>query len=195
MDKHGLEKLKPVGDAYMFAGGVPVVNNTHEIDAVPGALEIQSFMENINAEKKAKARPVFGIRIGINTGPLMAGVVGEKKFVYDVWGDAVNLASRMESSSEKGRVNISESTYIRIKDFFVTGHRGQIMVKDKGAVDMYFVQRILPALSSDEFGLQPNERFREMYRRYQADNAAVHDYPMSSQNKSVLDIITSEYVN
>ncbi len=163
MDKYGLEKLKTIGDAYMFAGGVPVVNHTHEIDAVLGALEIQSLIGKINAEKKSADRPIFEIRIGINTGPLMAGVVGEKKFVYDVWGDSVNLASRMESSGEKGQVNISESTYQRIKDFFETEHRGQIMAKNKGAVNMYFVKRILPALSLDPDGLQPNDRFREMY--------------------------------
>ncbi|MGV8058625.1 MAG: adenylate/guanylate cyclase domain-containing protein [Smithellaceae bacterium] len=167
MDKYGLEKLKTIGDAYMFAGGVPVVNNTHEIDAVLGALEIQSFIEKINAEKKSVGRPVFEIRIGINTGPLMAGVVGEKKFVYDVWGDSVNLASRMESSSEKGRINISESAYVGIKDFFETEHRGQIMAKNKGAVDMYFVKRIKPGLSQDAEGLIPDGRFWEMYRRKQ----------------------------
>jgi adenylate cyclase len=167
MDKYGLEKLKTIGDSYMYAGGVPVVNNTHDIDAVLSALEIQSFLEKINQEKKNEGRPVFEIRIGINTGPLMAGVVGKKKFVYDVWGDSVNLASRMESSGERGQVNISESTYLRIRDFFETEHRGQIMAKNKGVVDMYFVKRIKPDLSQDGDDLCPNERFREMYRKRQ----------------------------
>ena len=167
MDKYGLEKLKTIGDAYMYAGGVPVVNGTHEIDAVLGALEIQSFVEKINKEKKKDGRPVFEIRIGINTGPLMAGVVGTKKFVYDVWGDSVNIASRMESSGESGQVNISESTYRRIQDFFETEHRGQIMAKNKGSVDMYFVKRIRPEFSLDGAGLQPNEHFRGMYRTCQ----------------------------
>jgi class 3 adenylate cyclase len=164
MDKYGLEKLKTIGDSYMYAGGVPIVNNTHEIDAVLGALEIQSFIEKINEQKLENGRPVFEIRIGINTGGLMAGVVGEKKFIYDVWGDSVNLASRMESSCEKGRVNISESTHERIKDFFETETRGQIMAKSKGAVDMYFVKRIKTELSADPAGREPNDRFREMYR-------------------------------
>jgi class 3 adenylate cyclase len=168
MDRYGLEKLKTIGDSYMYAGGVPVVNNTHEIDAVQGALEIQSVIEKINEQKTINCRPVFEIRIGINTGALMAGVVGEKKFVYDVWGDSVNLASRMESSCEKGRVNISESTYIRIKDFFETEARGQILAKNKGAVNMYFVKRIKPELSCDPAGRKPNERFREMYHARQA---------------------------
>jgi class 3 adenylate cyclase len=173
MDKYGLEKLKTIGDAYMFAGGVPVVNNTHEIDAVLGALEIQSFVDKINKEKKKEGRPVFEIRIGINTGPLMAGVVGKKKFVYDVWGDSVNLASRMESSGEKGQVNISESTYVRIRDFFETEHRGQVMAKNKGVVDMYFIKRLKPELSRDGDGLLPNESFREMYRLRQTENPSL----------------------
>ena len=171
MDKYGLEKLKTIGDSYMYAGGVPVINNTHEIDAVLGALEIQSFVEQINKEKACKGRPVFEIRIGINTGPLMAGVVGEKKFVYDVWGDSVNLASRMESSGKKGRVNISESTHVRIKDLFETEARGQIIAKNKGAVEMYFVKRIKPELSSDAAGFIPNERFRGIYKTYQEKNS------------------------
>jgi len=170
MDKYGLEKLKTIGDAYMYAGGVPVVNHTHEIDAVLGALEIQSLVEKVNQEKAGSGRPVFEIRIGINTGSLMAGVVGEKKFVYDLWGDSVNLASRMESSGRKGMVNISESTYIRIKDLFETEARGRILAKNKGAVEMYFVKRIKPEFSSDADGLLPNERFLEIYKNYQENN-------------------------
>ncbi len=169
MDKYGLEKLKTIGDAYMFAGGVPVVNNTHEIDAVLGSLEIRDVVEKINRKKKKAEWPVFEIRIGINTGPLMAGVVGEKKFVYDVWGDSVNLAKRMESAGARGQVNISAVTYERVKDFFVTEQRGQILAKNKGAVNMYFVKRIKPELSLDAAGLQPNEIFWEMYHERQKE--------------------------
>jgi len=169
MDKYGLEKLKTIGDAYMFAGGVPVVNNTHEIDAVLGSLEIRDVVEKINRKKKKAEWPVFEIRIGINTGPLMAGVVGEKKFVYDVWGDSVNLAKRMVSAGARGQVNISAVTYERVKDFFVTEQRGQILAKNKGAVNMYFVKRIKPELSLDAAGLQPNEIFWEMYHERQKE--------------------------
>lgn len=163
MDKYGLEKLKTIGDAYMFAGGIPVVNNTHAIDAVLGALEMESFISEINDEKEDAGRPAFEIRIGINTGPLMAGVVGRKKFVYDVWGDSVNLANRMESAAEKGKINISESTCLLIRDFFKTEHRGRIVVKNKGAVDMYFVQGIKSGLARDAQCLIPNEVFWEKY--------------------------------
>jgi len=163
MDKYGLEKLKTIGDAYMYAGGVPAINRTHAIDAVLGALEIQSLVEKVNREKASSGRPVFEIRIGVNSGPLMAGVVGEKKFVYDVWGDSVNLASRMESSGYKGKINISESTYILIKDYFETEARGRIMAKNKGTVEMYFVNRIKPEFSSDESCLTINESFRKIY--------------------------------
>ncbi len=167
MDKYGLEKLKTIGDSYMYAGGVPLANDTHAIDAVLGAIEILSLVENANKEKTGQGRPVFEIRIGIHTGPLMAGVVGEKKFVYDVWGDSVNLASRMESSGEKGKINISEATYIRIKEFFETEGRGQIVAKNKGAVNMYFVLGIKAGLTEEEACLVPNAYFRNQYHNYQ----------------------------
>ena len=170
MDKYGLEKLKTIGDSYMYAGGVPLPNATHAIDAVLGALEIQSFVEQINLEKSQSGRPVFEIRIGINSGPLMAGVVGEKKFVYDVWGDSVNLASRMESSGGKGRINISESTYARIKDYFETESRGQVLAKNKGAVDMYFVKGLKKEYASDPEGRTPNERFHAVYGKLRGEN-------------------------
>lgn len=163
MDKYGLEKLKTIGDAYMYAGGVPSMNETHAMDAVLGALEIQSLVDKVNREKASSGRPVFEIRIGMNSGPLMAGVVGEKKFVYDIWGDSVNLANRMESSGCKGKINISESTHILIKDYFETEARGRIVAKNKGTVEMYFVNRIKPEFSSDEAGLAINERFRTIY--------------------------------
>ncbi|MEI6817939.1 MAG: adenylate/guanylate cyclase domain-containing protein, partial [Bacteroidota bacterium] len=138
--KHGIEKIKTIGDAYMCAGGLPVANKTHAEDTVKAALEIRDFMANHNKEKLAKGELPFEIRIGINTGPVVAGIVGVKKFAYDIWGDTVNLASRMESSGEAGKVNISGSTYELIKDKFICSHRGKIQTKNKGEVDMYFVE-------------------------------------------------------
>ena len=159
MDKYCLEKMKTIGDSYMFVGGLPIASDNHAMKCVLAAIEIQDQMKRVNNEKIKMGRPIFELRIGVNTGPLMAGVVGEKKFVYDVWGDAVNLASRMESSGERGRVNISNSTYEIVKTFFETEPRGEIIAKNKGAVTMYFAKRLQPEMSADEKGFVANERF------------------------------------
>ena len=104
------------------------------------------------------------MRLGINTGSIMAGVVGEKKFVYDIWGDAVNVASRLETSGESGKINISGTTYSAIKDLFECEPRGEITVKNRGPIDMFYVNRIMPELSTDENGIYPNEEFMQKYR-------------------------------
>jgi adenylate cyclase len=140
IQKHGLEKIKTIGDSYMCVGGLPKKNKTHAADTVLAALEIRDFMANHNKEKIAKGDLPFEIRIGTNTGPVVAGIVGLKKFAYDIWGDTVNLASRMESSGKEGEVNISGSTYELVKDKFTCSHRGKIITKNKGEVDMYFVK-------------------------------------------------------
>ncbi len=140
IQKHGIEKIKTIGDSYMCVGGLPAANKTHSEDTVKAALEIRDFMANHNKEKLAKGELPFEIRVGINTGPVVAGIVGVKKFAYDIWGDTVNLASRMESSGKEGEVNISGSTYELIKDKFTCSHRGKIQTKNKGEVDMYFVE-------------------------------------------------------
>ena len=123
----------------MAAGGLPIPNKTHARDVVNSALEIQQFMLKHNSQREAENKPVLEARIGINTGPVIAGIVGVKKFAYDIWGDTVNLASRMESSGEPGKINISGSTYELVKNDFTCTHRGKIQAKNKGEVDMYFV--------------------------------------------------------
>jgi class 3 adenylate cyclase len=139
MQKHGIEKIKTIGDSYMAAGGLPVPNTTHAFDVVSASLEIQQFMFNLRQERINQGLPYFEIRIGIHTGPVVAGIVGVRKFAYDIWGDTVNTASRMESSGEAGQVNISGDTYALVSDKFNCHHRGKIMAKNKGEIDMYFV--------------------------------------------------------
>jgi class 3 adenylate cyclase/FixJ family two-component response regulator len=137
--KHGMEKIKTIGDAYMCACGLPLADNENAIKSVNAALDMQQFIKEFGAANKIQNLPVFEIRIGIHTGPLVAGVVGLKKFAYDIWGDAVNLASQMEQHSEPGKVNISGETYSLIKNSFNCTYRGKIETKSKGEVDMYFV--------------------------------------------------------
>ena len=127
----------------MCAGGLPVVNETNAIDIVNAALEIQYFIRLHVEERKKDQKEPFEIRIGIHTGPVVAGIVGVKKFAYDIWGDTVNIASRMETKGEVGKVNISNATYELIKGKYLCTHRGKIEVKNKGMIDMYFVDRII----------------------------------------------------
>jgi class 3 adenylate cyclase/tetratricopeptide (TPR) repeat protein len=138
MEKYGLEKIKTVGDAYMCAGGLPFPTEDHAYKMVLAAFEIAEFV-NESKKQHSPDQTRFEIRIGISTGPLVAGVVGIKKFAYDIWGDTVNIASRMETNSEPGKVNISEYTYQIVKDFFDCEYRGEIEVKNRGMMKMYFV--------------------------------------------------------
>ncbi|GAB4400453.1 MAG: hypothetical protein OHK0053_22080 [Microscillaceae bacterium] len=163
MDRHDIEKIKTIGDAYMCAGGIPVANHRHPIDLVLAALEMQQFMKNHHLlyPEANQQIPLWEVRIGINTGPLIAGVIGKKKFVYDIWGDTVNIASRLESSGAVNRINISASTYERVKAFFECESRGMVNAKGKGEIPMYFVNAIQKELSEDGLGIRPNARFYE----------------------------------
>ena len=137
--RHGLEKLKTIGDAYMCAGGLPTPFEGNALAVVQAAWEMQQFMARDHAQRKAAGRTAWALRIGINTGALMAGVIGKKKFAYDIWGDTVNIASRLESNGEADRINISRSTHEAIRDHFECEYRGKLPVKNAGEIDMYFV--------------------------------------------------------
>ena len=141
VDKYGLEKIKTIGDAYMCAGGLPNPSQDHAKQAIRAAMEINDFVNRVR-EDVSKDYANFDIRIGINSGPVVAGVVGRKKIAYDIWGDTVNVASRMESMSDIGRINIGESTYQLIKDDFDCEYRGEYEVKNRGKMRMYFVNAV-----------------------------------------------------
>lgn len=142
MEKYGLEKIKTIGDSYMCAGGMPFPSEDHACKMVNAAFEIAAFVHDSKTRDIENQVP-FDIRIGINTGPVVAGIVGFKKFAYDIWGDTVNIASRMESNSEPGRINVSENTYELIKADFDCSYRGEIDVKNRGMLKMYFVNKAM----------------------------------------------------
>ena len=143
MEKYRIEKIKTIGDAYMAAGGLPVPAHGQPIDVVNAALDMQDFMSVYKAQRQAEGRLFFEMRLGLHTGPVIAGIVGVKKFAYDIWGDTVNTASRMESSGATGRVNISRATYDLIKDApgLTFTPRGQVEAKGKGEMEMWFAER------------------------------------------------------
>ncbi len=161
IEKHDIEKIKTIGDAYMCAGGIPLRNKSNPIDIVLAGLEIQRFMTHYHKLKGQEGKTGWGLRIGIHTGSVIAGVVGIKRFAYDIWGDSVNIASRIEAAGDVGKVNISGTTYELVKEFFTCEYRGKIKAKNKGNIDMYFVHSIKPELSQKGEGIKPNKLFRK----------------------------------
>jgi adenylate cyclase len=157
VERLGIEKIKTIGDAYMCAGGIPEKNRTNPVEVILAALEMQVYMNKLKESSDLEGMKFWDIRIGIHTGTVVAGVVGQKKLSYDIWGDTVNTASRMESSGEAGKINISGTTYEFVKDFFICEHRGKMPVKYKGELDMYFVNGIIPDLCDEEG--KPNRKF------------------------------------
>ncbi len=141
-EKHRLEKIKTIGDAYLCVGGVPTSNSTHALDCIAAAREILDFLDGWKVKQVAQNEPFFEGRIGIHTGPIIAGVVGAKKFVFDIWGDAVNTTARVETSGEAGKINISQTTYDLVKSKVQCIPRGKIAIKNLDPLDMYFVEKI-----------------------------------------------------
>jgi len=167
IDDHYLEKIKTIGDAYMCAGGLPLKNFSNPFDVALASLRIQQFVSEMAEEKMTWGERPWKLRLGIHTGRVMAGVIGTKKFAYDIWGDTVNIASRMEGSGEVGKVNISATTYEHIKDYFECTHRGKLSIKNMTEeIDMYFVNRLKPQYSEDKDGIHPNAAFRKILSQY-----------------------------
>ena len=146
MDRFSIEKIKTIGDAYLCVGGLPNPATHDPARVVEAALAMLDVMDELRVERQAQGRPWFDIRIGIHTGPLVAGVVGTKKFAYDIWGDTVNTAARVEQTGEPGRINVSRVTYERICDRITCAARGLVLAKNKGELEMYFVER--PAVAA-----------------------------------------------
>ena len=140
IEKNQLEKIKTIGDAYMCAGGLPVAAKDHAHRIVKAAIEMQAFLKDWELANKNKDEVVFKARIGIHTGPIVAGVVGDKKFAYDIWGETVNIASRMESAAEGGRINVSSTTYNLLKADYKFTARGSMEAKNIGDLKMYFLE-------------------------------------------------------
>ena len=163
---HYIEKIKTIGDSYMCAGGLPIRNKSNPIDTALAALEIQKFVRDTNIEKKKNNQPVWEIRIGVHTGEVIAGVIGKNKMAYDIWGDAVNTASRMESGGMVNKINISGSTYKYINEYFDCSYRGKIEAKNIGQVDMYFLNGLKKEYCSDDEGLIPNSKFKQALSEY-----------------------------
>ncbi|MFN8287175.1 MAG: adenylate/guanylate cyclase domain-containing protein [Chitinophagales bacterium] len=143
VSRYKIEKIKTIGDAYLCVGGLPVPDIDNANNVLRAALEMQQFMEHAQRDREGRGQIFFEIRIGIHTGPLVAGIVGLRKFAYDIWGDTVNVAARMEQHGEEGKINISGSTYELIKDKFRCTYRGKIEAKNKGQIDMYFVDGLI----------------------------------------------------
>ena len=146
IEKYDLEKIKTIGDSYMCAGGVPTPDDQHVFKIVKASLEIQQYITENNIKRRESGRVPWDLRIGIHVGPVVAGVVGKKKYAYDIWGSTVNIASRMESNGEPGQVNVSSAVYDIIQEKYACAYRGKIYAKNVGEVDMYFVQYEKPVI-------------------------------------------------
>lgn len=167
MDDFEIEKIKTIGDAYMCVSGIPHKKPTHSVDCCLAALRIQHLLKEERGEQNSPEHELdlnnWSVRVGIHSGPCIAGVIGSKKQTFDIWGDSVNIASRMQRASEAELINISESTYNEVKPFFDCTYRGSQDVKNIGTVRMYFLNRLKAEFSEDADGLLPN---RELCRAY-----------------------------
>ncbi|MBP6389247.1 MAG: response regulator [Flavobacteriales bacterium] len=183
MEKYGVEKIKTIGDAYMAAGGVPDPSGGMPLAVVLAGLEMQQIMHERQIERRAQGQPTFEMRVGIHTGPVVAGIVGRRKFQYDIWGDTVNIASRMETTGEPGEVNISNATYALVKDEpdLLFTPRGKVTAKGKGEMEMYYVRArsIQDIVDAEPIKPEPAASIAEV-------TLPMDELPMNVQQKSTL---------
>jgi len=157
--RHGLEKLKTIGDAYMAVAGVPLAKRQNPIDTCLAALEIQTVTARMKAQREKMRLPALELRVGIHTGPVMSGVVGRRKFTFDIWGDAVNTAALMEANGAPGRINVSETVAGNVKTLFELEPRGAIETKHNRRLEMFFLDRLKSEYSRNADGRTPNDKF------------------------------------
>ncbi len=168
MDEFGIEKIKTIGDSYMCVSGIPNKKKSHAVDCCLAALNLLNVLDEMKQDSKEVDGEGLDLnnwsfRIGMHTGPCISGVIGYKKYTFDIWGDSVNIASRMEAAGKPGRINISEATYEEVKQLFDCTYRGTQEVEKIGTVDMYFLNRIRAPLSEDKSGFFPNREFNKQY--------------------------------
>ncbi len=166
VEKYGLEKIKTIGDCYMCAGGIPEADSNNAIMTILTGLQIQKAAQLLKDEYNSHFSE-FKLRLGIHTGEVVAGVVGKNKFVYDIWGDAVNIAARIVDAGEKDKVNVSEKTYSLVKDYFICTKRGYVVTKRNVPIKMYFVERLKPEYASDKEGIIPSKGFLQSLNIHQ----------------------------
>jgi class 3 adenylate cyclase len=160
VEKYKIEKIKTIGDTFMSAGGIPVKNITNPIDVVMAAMEMRNFLEDFEQKRRVDSKRIWDLKIGIHTGPVTANISGKRKISYDIKGDTVNTASRVETVSDRGKILISVMTYELVKEFFQCEYYGKLPVKYKGDLDLYEVIGLKAEFSLDGLGREPNEAFR-----------------------------------
>lgn len=168
--RNNIEKIKSIGDTYIAAGGIPQKNRTNPIEVVLASIQMQLYMRKLQEDSRKQNIKIWDLNIGIHTGPVVANIMGKKKITYDLKGDTVNIASRIESASENNLIYISSLTYELIKDYFVCEYRGKIPVKIQGEIEMYSVKGFRPELSLNGKGIEMNQKFRVKFQIVKFDD-------------------------
>lgn len=174
VEKNNIQKVKSIGDTFMCAGGIPKKNRTNAIEVILAALEMQDYLKKMQEESKKNNKKIWNLTFGINTGPVIATVSGKKKISYDVKGDTVNIASRIESACVPGEISISADTYEFVKDFFACEYKTKMPVKYKGDTALYVVKGFRPELSEGNMGKIPNNHFRTKFQIVKFED--INDY-------------------